>query len=547
MDVYIRYGLENKNQTADSTISFIENQLLIIMDSLALAEKKLEVFRKDNRFIDISSEGNYIQNRLGQFESEKATFELQLRYYQYLDNYLESKDTAGSIISPSVMGITDQVLLRLVSEFSEIQKQIAEVGYTLNREQSAYALINRQLEQTRLALKENVNNGLASLRLSIAEVNDRIVELEKDLSNLPSTERQLINIERDFDLNNTVYTYLLEKRSESEIARASNVSDNRIIDKAAWHSTSIIKPQKKKNILIALIFGLVTPALALIILDFLNDKILDGKDVERRTKVPVIGYISHCEGNVDLPVIEKPGSTLAESFRSIRTAIKYYVNDGEVKVIGVTSTISSEGKSFVSSNLAAIIAMLGKKVLLVGLDLRKPKLYKIFDNIADVGMSTYLSGNSTYEEVIMSTNIDNLFLAPAGAIPPNPSELIESERMQIFMDRAKDEFEYIIFDTPPIGIVSDTMLLAPYVNINLFIVRQRYSSRNTLDLIDRLHKQDRFKNMVIVINDIKLSGYYGYGIRYGSYTDRYGYNYYGRGYYSKYGVNHKTNSGYYTD
>lgn len=545
MDVYIRYGLENKNQTADSTIKFIEGQISVIEDSLLIAERQMETFRQVNRFVDISSEGNYIQNRLERFESEKASFELQKKYYEYLKRYLESKSVDGSIISPSVMGITDQVLIKLVNELSEIHKQVSDIGFNISSEQGAYTLVAQRLEQVRLDIYENVENGINNLNLSIDDINRKIVSVESELANLPSTERQLINIQRNFDLNNTVYTYLLEKRSESEIARASNVSDNRIIDRAAWHSSTIIKPKKKQNIFIALVLGFMIPGVALIFLDFLNDKVLDKKDIERRTKVPVVGYIDHSDENSNLPVFEKPGSALAESFRSVRTAIKYFVNENNKVVIAVSSTISSEGKSFISSNLATIIAMLGKRVLLVGLDLRKPRLGKTFRIEGDSGMSTFLSGNSDFNDIIQETHIDNLFIAQAGPVPPNPSELIESNRMNMFIEKAKEAFDYIVFDTPPIGIVTDTLLLSPFVDVNLFIVRQRYSSRNTLELIEQLREQGQLKNMAIVINDIKLSGYYGYGIRYGgySYGYRYGYNYYGKRYYGKYGYG----SGYYAD
>ena len=224
------------------------------------------------------------------------------------------------------------------------------------------------------------------------------------------------------------------------------------------------------------------------------------------------------------------------------------MKENNVAVIAVTSTISSEGKTFISVNLAAITAMLGKKVLLIGLDLRKPRIDKVFEFQDSPGMSTFLSGNCGYEEIIRETQINNLFYAPSGPIPPNPAELIETEQMKKFMERAKKEFDYIIIDTPPVAIVTDTLLLAPYVDVNLFIVRQRYTSRNTLEMIDQLNSHGELKNMAIVINDISLSGYYGYGMRYGythGYGYSYGYNYYGSNYYGRYGYSDKA-KGYYT-
>jgi tyrosine-protein kinase Etk/Wzc len=549
METYIRYGLDNKNQTADSTIMFIEKQLGFISDSLTKSEVKLENFRLKNNFFDLSREGIIIQNKLEKIENEKTTFELQLQYYNYLSEYLDIKKTGETIISPSIMGITDPVLIKLVNELSSFQRETERIEFNLGSNQPAIILILQQTEKVREALRENVRSGINSLTQSIVESNRKISGVEVEINKLPSTERELINIQRKYTLNNTVYTYLLEKRSESGIAKASNVSDNRIIDFASQFSSIPIKPNKRINLLIALFLGLIIPMVVIALIDYFNDKIIDKKDIERKTKVPVIGYIGHSEGISETPVVEKPGSSLAESFRSVRTAMRYFIKDNEVAVLAVSSTVSSEGKTFISINLAAITAMLGKRVLLIGLDLRKPRINKVFEFDDSEGMSTYLSGNCDYEEIIRETRISNLFYVPSGPIPPNPAELIEAEQMKNFIERARKEFDYIIIDTPPVAIVTDMLLLAPLVDINLFIVRQRYTSRSTLDLVDELNKQGKLKNIAIIINDISLSGYYGYGMRYGyarGYGYSYGYNYYGSKYYRRFGISDKA-KGYYTE
>jgi capsular exopolysaccharide synthesis family protein len=404
-------------------------------------------------------------------------------------------------------------------------------------------------EEMRKSLEENIKNGIAGLTQLIAESDRKIAPIEAEINRLPTTERKLISIQRQFDLNNTVYTYLLEKRAESGIAKASNVSDNRIIDEASTLSAFQLKPKARKNFIIALILGLLLPMTGIALIDYFNDKVIDKKDVERKTKVPVIGYISHSENRNEIPVEKKTGSALAESFRAIRTVIKYFIKEDEKPVIVVTSTISSEGKTFISINLAAITAMLDKRVLLIGLDLRKPRIDKVFEIDSDNGMSTYLSGNCEFRDVIIPTHIQNLFYAPSGPIPPNPAELIDNDRMKIFLEEAKKEFEFIFIDTPPVAIVTDTLLLAPYVDLNLFIVRQRFTPRGTLDMIEQLKKQGELKNLAIIINDINISGYYGYGMRYGyslGYGYNYGYNLYGKEYYGRYGSSDKA-SGYYNE
>jgi capsular exopolysaccharide synthesis family protein len=409
------------------------------------------------------------------------------------------------------------------------------------------------MEETRNAIMENIRDGMYNLNLLMADSDRRMLAIEEEMNTLPALERKFIKIQRKVDLNNTIYNYLLEKNSESGIAKASNIPDNRIIDTASPFSSYQIKPTAKKNLTIAIVLGFLFPVGLIVLIDLMNDKIIDKKDVERKTKIPVLGYIGHKEGTGDIPVIEKPGSALAESFRSIRTSLKYYVKENETAVVSITSTVSSEGKTFISVNLASIIAMLGKKVLVIGLDLRKPRLNKVFKIDYVTGMSNYLSGNCTYEEVIKETSVKNLYFAPSGPRPPNPSELIDTELMKEFITRAKGEFNYIIIDTPPVGLVTDALLLTRYVDVNLFIVRQRMTSRSSIEMMEQLRQQGDLRNMAIIINDISIKGYYGYGMRYGyahGYGYYYGHSYYGSKYYGGYGYGKrksKNGKGYYTE
>jgi tyrosine-protein kinase Etk/Wzc len=549
MEVYIEYGRENKSRTADSTIKFIESQLQTISDSLKKAERGMENFRKLNNFFDLSQEGSMIKNKLQKLDDEKASFEMQKHYYNYLLEYLNSKSIGGTVVSPSVVGITDQILLRLVTDLSDMQKEREKLSFNFEKSQANLGLLDNREVELRASLKENVLNNIASIKITLDDLNNKIAAVDEEIKMLPTREMMFIQVQRKFDINNTVYTYLLEKRAETGIARASIVSDNRKVDDASVYNASLIRPRTKRNLLIAIVLGLSLPMVLITLIDYFNNKVIDKRDVEQKTKVPVIGYISHNDSRSEIPVLAKPGSSLSESFRSIRTSLKYFIRENEKPVIAVSSTISSEGKTFISINLAAITAMLGKKVLLIGLDLRKPRINRVFEFADSPGMSGFLSGTCKYEDIIRQTQIKNLFYAPSGPIPPNPAELIDTDLMRIFMERAKADFDYIIIDTPPVAIVTDTLLLTPYVDINLFIVRQRYTSRNTLEMVEQLYRQGKLKNLAIVINDINISGYYGYGLRYGyslGYGYSYGYNYYGKGYYGRYGYTDK-NKGYYTE
>jgi len=538
MSAYIDLGLRWKNEAAQQTIKFIEEQLGFISDSLVRAENKMENFRFSNRFVDLTAEGNLVLQRLERYETEKNGLNLQMQYYAYLKEYLSSRNESGLIVSPSVMGIADPLLVRLIEELSGLQLQQKQTGFVMQDNLPATDLISSKVEQARAALLENVTNSINQLRLSMGDVEKRIGEVNAQLGRLPGTERQLIRIQRDFDLNSTVYNFLLEKRAEAGIAMASKVSDNKIIDIAEPYNAVMIQPRTRQNYMLALILGLLLPAVAIILIDLMNNKIIDKKDVERATLAPILGFISHNSYGTEVPVIEKPGSTLAESFRSIRTSMKYFIPEGQPAVIAITSTISGEGKTFVAMNIAAIISMLGKKTLLVGLDLRKPRINKILNLDHSKGMSTYLSGNSKFDDVIQPTPIENLWFVSSGPIPPNPSELIERSAMNEFLVMARKQFDYIIIDTPPAAVVTDALLLAARADLTLFVVRQRYSARSTLSLIDEIYRNKDIKNTGIVVNDISMSGYYGYGLRYGytmgyNYGYNYGYKYYGHTQYGK--------------
>lgn len=550
MSAYIEQGLEWKNQAAQQTIEFIEGQLGIIKTDLSRAESNMETFRQDNRFVDLTTEGNLVLQRLERYEIEKNTLNLQMQYYEYLKNYLTSRNESGLIVSPSVMGISDPLLIRLVEELSQMQLQQKNVGFVLKDDLPATNLVTGNVEEARQALLENVNNSVNQLKISMKDVDDRITEVNAQLGRLPGTERKLIGIQRDFDLNSTVYNFLLEKKAEAEIAMASNISENKVIDQAEPYNAVRIKPKTRQNYMLAFILGLLLPAAAIVIIDMFNNKIIDKKDIERLTNAPVLGFISHSGYGTETPVIEKPGSTLAESFRSIRTSLRYFIPGDQPAVIAVTSTVSGEGKTFVALNLASIISLLGKKTLLVGLDMRKPRIHKILGLGNDVGMSTFLSGNSPFDEVVRKTSVDNLWFASAGPVPPNPAELIERKTMSAFLEKAKKQFEYIILDTPPAAVVTDALLLAHHADITLFVVRQRYSLKSTVHLIDEIYRNKEIRNPGIIVNDISMSGYYGYGLRYGytmgySYGYNYGYKYYGH---TSYGRGAKDNADtYYTE
>jgi len=319
------------------------------------------------------------------------------------------------------------LLNALIVQINEMNTEKRSLQFSSNENNPRLGMISSQLENVRMDILENVNNLIASNSISASSLEKRISLLEQEIQKLPFTERQLINIQREFNINDQIYTFLLQKRAEAGITKASNTPDHHLLDIARPENAVMIKPKTSMNYMMALVLGGLLPLMLLILIEYFNNKIVDRKDIEQLTSVPILGSVGHNEKLFELPVFENPKSALAESFRSLRANLQYLLKNENHKIISISSTISGEGKTFCSANLAAILAMAGKKTLLVSLDLRKPKIHKLFRIDNSIGISSYLAGISPLDKIIHSTNIDNLSVAVSGPVPPNPAELIDHQ------------------------------------------------------------------------------------------------------------------------
>ncbi|MBN2486998.1 MAG: polysaccharide biosynthesis tyrosine autokinase [Bacteroidales bacterium] len=518
-EVYIRSNLEEKNISSDNTILFIDQQLSGIIDSLETTGLQLQNFRSANRVIDLSKEGSFLLTQLQSLQSEKVALDLNEKYYGYLLDYIRNKTDYSDIVAPSVVGIHDELLNSLVQSLNQLNLQKRTLGLSVIGTTPQVTQINSQIDNTRNALQENLQNLVQNNSIAQKGIDERLVKINKEVQKLPATERQLINIQRKFSINDQIYTFLLQKRAEAGITKASNRSDHKQLDIARPENAVFVKPKVSMNYMLALALGGGLPLLLLLLVEFFNTKITDRRYLETHLHVPIVGNIGHKDEGGDLPVNEKPGSSMAESFRALRTNLQYILKAPDAKVIAISSAVSGEGKTFCSVNLATIFAMAGRKTLLVNLDLRRPKIHRVFNLHNDKGMSTYLIGRDTFETVVHETNISNLFVATSGPIPPNPAELIDSQQMIRFIEKAKSEYDFIIIDTPPVAIVSDTMTLKDQLDAFIFVIRHNYSDRQVIDLINHVSRT-KMKNPGVVINDIEVKGYYGYSYRY-----EYGYGY----------------------
>ncbi|MEE4198445.1 MAG: polysaccharide biosynthesis tyrosine autokinase [Bacteroidales bacterium] len=528
-EMYIRSDLEEKNRQAQNTLEFIDAQLKVIVDSLNKAEYQLQKFRSDHQIFDLGQKGSLLMQDLNQLQKRKMEIELNDRYYEYIEGYLASKSASDLIVNPTTLNISNPSLESLVQEYNEKLSMLNRYRQYASEETSSVRMLQQELELLKASLREQVSTGQNLNTINRQKLNQEIAQIENEINRLPQNERSLVNIEREYKLNNELYTFLLEKRAEAGITKASNVSKNKILDVAIPQNAQQQTPKRSQNYLIALVLGLGIPGGIILLFEFFNNKIEDKKDIERNTSIPIIGTIGHNEMHSDIPVYMDPKSSLAESFRTLRTNLQYILRGKERKVVMITSTISGEGKTFAAVNLAAILAMANKKVLLAGLDLRKPSLHRIFEIPNEVGISNYLIEQAEMEQIVKSTWIENLHLAPSGPVPPNPAELIETGRMEAFFEQAQKTFDYIIIDTPPVALVTDAILISRHAHANIFMIRQKYSSKHVFDLLNSMEVKQKMQHVNILVNDLRIPKYYGY-----SYGYAYGYGYgYGYGYKEK--------------
>lgn len=514
---YQESDLEIKNETATRTVEFISDQLEGISDSLRTVETQLERFKNKNIVTDLTGEALRLYEKLEGLEMQRAQLNINRNYYRYLKEYIEGGEEYSQIILPSSIGISDEVLTELISRMNELQLSISTMGKTSNPlVEESKKTVNRMKKD----VVEAVRNQESTDDIRLRFIEKQIREIESQLSNLPIAERTLISIQRNYNLLENLYIFLLQKRSEAAISRASNTSDIVVVNPPKIGAP--ISPRTGFNYLVALVAGLGLPGLVFFLIEIIDNRIQSREDIEKITAIPFIGGLGNKGRGDNLVVLNEPKSALAESFRALRSNLNYFIAQKDKGVFVISSSISGEGKTFTSINLAAVFSLSGKKTLIVGADMRKPKIFDDFGLSNTLGLSTYLAGMSQFSEVVQHTTFANLDLISGGPVPPNPSELLLSNRMQEFVSEAKQNYDFIIIDTPPLAVVTDAFVISPYADHILFLVRQNYTPRDLLKPIEDYYKSGRLRNVSVVLNDIYRSGG-GYGYGYG-YT--YGYGYY---------------------
>lgn len=507
---YIKNGLEEKNNVATTTINFINNQLLTIRDSLSQIEDRLENFKKSNTSVDLSIEGNRLYSDIQEVEKQKSMLEINMKYLSNIKNYISKGDQLENIAIPSSFGITDPTLNSLIEQLVALQLENKTMAINMS---DANPLIKNN-KQKIAALKnniiENINNLQQANQMLLGELKSDLYRYSGALNTLPTAEREQINIQRTYDLSENLYMFLMEKRAEAGISKAITNVDFKMVDKATVMGNGPIKPRSVLNYILAIVAGLFIPIGFIYITDTFSDKIVSKEDLLKLTSIPFLGIIAHSKSKAEFNVSQNQNSSTAESFRNIRSNLRFLTeNNQSGKIYLISSSITGEGKTFCANNLAYMFSNFGKRTLLMNVDMRKPNFYGEIGVYSEYGLSHYLADFKTKTQIIQKSILDNLFVITAGTTPPNPSELLLTGKIDILLHELKEEFNYIILDTPPVGIISDALELIKKANVSIIVVRQEYTSRKMVANLNQLYNQKLTKQMGIVLNDVDFekSGY----------------------------------------
>lgn len=513
MAEYVANDLKDKNQNGMKTLEFIDSQLATLSDSLRQSKQALSSFRSNNRIANINVQSNLNYEKLSQLEAERARLNTDKTYYENILDQIRNGNGIAQSVSPTVGGIQSPILNNLFLQLAELNQKKAGYRTTATEENPMLRKIEGEIANTRSAIEANLQNLVESADISIANVSERINKIEGTLASLPENERKLMDLQSQSEFIDKKYDFLLEKRAEAAIALATNTTDKKIIDKASMVGSAPVNVKPKMIYLLALIIGLAIPAGVIVLLSNVDNTIQGKNDLSNLTKIPFLGVVAHGSKSDKLAVMNNQRSAIAESFRSIRINLQYLMADQNFKVIGVTSSISGEGKTFCSVNLSSEMAMAGKRVVLIESDMRKPTFSKYFPVAESVGLSSYLTQGQALEEVVQKTYMENLDIIPCGPIPDNALHLLELPRMQELLNELKDRYDYIVIDTPPIGYVSEYFVLMRHMDVNLYVVKHKYTNKDLLADINELYSTGKVKNIYMIMNDLNYNKTYEYGYK----------------------------------
>lgn len=547
---YNRESNNDKNIVAIKTDEFIQERLKKVEAELSTTENAIADFKRTSGLTNLTGDAQRVLQSSTEYEKKKVEINTQLKLITYLREYINNPANKMEAI-PVNVGLSDVSLATTINNYNNCIVERRRLLRTASESNPSVVDITTSAELLANTIKTSVESLYNTLSIQEKDIEKENIKYTSKISDAPTQEKILEEYKRQQEVKSGLYLMLLQKQEENSIALAATADNAKIID-AALPNDAPVSPNRKMIYLVALVIGCALPVCVIYLHELLRYKIEGRNDLEKMTKIPVLGdvVVAHDlkKGQRGIVVRENDNDIMAETFRSIRTSLQFILASPDKKVIQFTSTTSGEGKTFVSSNLAMSMALLGKKVILLGLDIRKPRLAETF-GFSDrrKGITTFLAGDANdkqllFDQIIPSGINSNLDILPAGITPPNPAELLSKVNLDNAIKFLSERYDYILLDTAPVGLVTDTLIIARVADASIYVCRADYTAKNDLNLANKLYDEGKLKNMCIVLNGVdmkkrKYGYYYGYG---GDYSyGRYGYGRYGYGRYgyTQYGAN----------
>ncbi|MBB6240098.1 capsular exopolysaccharide synthesis family protein [Pedobacter sp. AK013] len=515
---YTEANLSDKNAIADSTGKFIKQRLQVIASELGDVEGEVKQFKQKNRLADMTEQGKVLVQSTSEFSTELAKAETQVSILSDLEKYLQDENKNKRVFPTSLLP-QDMVFSGIMNQYNALLIERDKLLLSVTDSSPLIKNLDGQVAEMRAGILANIVSTKNTFVLTRDKLRKQLDKAEGQISAVPEIEKDYLKLARNQQIKQELYIFMMQKAEETAISKTANISIAKTIDppKAA---VIPISPKKTIVYLAGLIAGLVFPILTIFGLNFLNTSISTKQDITNLTSVPIIGEISHNLSDDNLIVANQARSAISEQFRALRTSLSFYLKNKDEKIILLTSSMSGEGKSFTAINLGNILALAGKKVLLMELDLRKPGLSAKLGVSNEIGFSNYtIDSTIKVDHIVKPLSINkNMFIISSGPLPPNPAETLMSEHTPALIEELKKQFDYIIMDAPPIGIITDAQLLSNYADVVLYLVRQKITQKNQIAIVDDLYRSKKMKNIGIVVNDI-VSKAYGYGYGYGTYGE----------------------------
>jgi tyrosine-protein kinase Etk/Wzc len=519
INAYMQLSVDAKNRIADSTIAFVDNRLALVSHELTGVEKDIQTFKQNNQLADLGEQAKLLISSTGDFSRQLTEQQVKLSVIESLEKYIND-ETNNKRIVPSSLVLEDPNFVSIIGKYNGLELERERLLMSNTPSNPVVKNIDEQLVGLRGDLKSNLSSFKTGIQTSIGQLQQRSGAIDKKIQQVPAKERVFLDYSRQQAVKQELYLFLLKKREESAISKSSNLAGARIIDLAKSEAFPYM-PKRALIYLLGMMLGIILPSIGLYLRGILSRRVVNKLDITENTPAPILAEVGHTDVKTAVIISKDSVTPVAEQFRALRTNLQFVLRNPSEKVILLTSSMSGEGKTFIATNLAAVLSLSGKKVLLMEMDLRKPKISEKLGLDNRTGFSTWSIGKTPLSELIQPSGInENCWIISSGPIPPNPAELLLTDATKELFQTLRSRFDYIVVDAPPVGLVTDAQLLASFADATLYLVRQGYTFKQQLQISKELFIFHKMPKMNIIVNDVKAGKGYGYSYGYG-----YGYGY----------------------